>query len=54
MGCEYEVAVWRADIEDDCKYVPYWDGDTLWEALASMNKARDEGYKCIKLEWRPQ
>lgn len=48
MGYEYEVYVWL-----DGQYNPYWQGESLAEALTEMEKASQDGYGCIKLEWRP-
>lgn len=48
MGYELEVYVWS-----EGHYEPYWQGENYLDALESMIKAKQEGYKCIKLEWRP-
>lgn len=48
MGYEYEVYVWNGR-----EYLLYWQGETWPEAVAQMNKAASEGFKCIKFEWRP-
>lgn len=51
MGYEYEVSVWKPEASN---YVHCWSGDTLEEATQQMQKLRDEGYLCIRLEWRPE
>lgn len=52
MESEYEVCAWIPN-KNSYEYSFYWSGDTLEEALEQMDKARNEGYKYIKLEWRP-
>ena len=54
MGDEYEVSIWNADKGVCGAYIHRWGGDTLEEALEQMQKLKEEGYLCIKLEWRPQ
>ena len=51
MGYEFDVSVWKSDVGN---YVYCWRGDTLEEAIKQMQKLKDEGYFCIRLEWRPE
>lgn len=53
MGDTWEVSVWSNKVDFNYRYERYWGGECAMEALAQMQKARDEGYGCIKLEWRP-
>ena len=52
MGNGFEIEVW-IPYGNDYRYKVYWAGDTFEAAIEQMRKAQSEGYKCIKLEWRP-
>lgn len=49
MGNKFEIHVYK----DGVGYIYFWNCDSFFEALWYMRKAKKEGYKCIKLEWRP-
>lgn len=51
MGREFDVSVWNSV---NASYEHRWSGDTLVEALVQMQKLKEEGYGCIRLEWRPE
>jgi len=52
MGNTWEIQVFDSR-EGDFSYIMYWQGESVFAAVWNMRKARKDGYKCIKLEWRP-
>lgn len=56
MGSRFEVHVWEeipSSVPVDFKYRCVYAGDSLWEALWALRKAKRTGkYGCVKLEWR--
>ena len=48
MGNTFEVYVWEDGI-----YWQTWSGEDKSEAFAELEKAVQEGQKCVRLDWRP-
>ena len=54
MGNKFEVKAWEAAIGSDHYYwLEIYRGESLIKALYNLWWARCQGWKCIKLEWRP-
>lgn len=54
MGYKYEVNVWEAAVDSDRYYwLQIYTGDSLYQAIKTMWWCKRQGWKCIKLEWRP-
>lgn len=54
MNWRWEVYVWHLGVDHAYKYHQRYQGDSFFEAVAAVIKARMQGNACIKLEWRPQ
>jgi hypothetical protein len=56
MGNTYEVNVWvkvgKGDLIEDYKWDCIYAGEDFAEALKYMVHAKDDGIRCVKLEWR--
>ena len=58
MGNEFEVNSWEKQCEgkaksmDDYKWIQYYAGEDKEEAFAVMEKLKESGAACVKLEWR--
>lgn len=56
MGNKFVVMVWARSswfAGDKYQYCEFWRGESFFRALWKMFKAKDLGYRCVKLEWRP-
>ncbi len=54
MGNEFEVKAWEAaDNSDHYYWLEIYRGENLIKALYYLFWAKKQGWKCIKLEWRP-
>ena len=54
MGWEYEVGVWdHAEGSDHFYWLQIYAGPSIIKAIYNMWWAKRQGWKCIKLEWRP-
>lgn len=57
MGYTYEVHVWDGPIGSDnygdYKWLQIYCGESVLKAMYYMWWAKRNGWKCIKLEWRP-
>ncbi len=47
MGNTYEVYRFDGD-----KYILEYAGESYLKAIQTMQKLKDDGEKCVKLEWR--
>lgn len=52
MGNTYIVEVWETFPDDSRSYVAIYRGESFTGALWKMFKAKRQGYKCVKFEWR--
>ena len=53
MGNKYEVNVWDRPDGGSYSWIPVYRGEKLITTLYSMWWAKRQGWKCIKLEYRP-
>lgn len=53
MGYTYEVNVWDGPVDGEFKWLSIYQGESLCAAIYRMWWAKRNGWKCIKLEWRP-
>lgn len=53
MGYKYEVNVWDGPVDGPYKWLQIYHGDSILIALYKMWWAKRNGWKCIKLEYRP-
>ena len=54
MGYKYEVHAWDHAVGSERYYwVKIWEGQSLFKALYYMWWAKNEGWECMKLEYRP-
>lgn len=54
MGYTFEINVWEsADGSSHYYWLQIYIGDSLIKAIYNMWWAKRQGWKCIKLEWRP-
>jgi hypothetical protein len=49
MGYEFEVYSWEDGVEE-----LYWQGENLMGAISAMEELSLQGFKYIRLEWRPR
>lgn len=54
MGWKYEVNVWDHSMGEPYYWLQIYDGDSIIKAVSKMIWAKTNGWKCIKLEWRPE
>jgi len=53
MGNTWEVSVWIfVDWRGDYAYEEYWRGESAILAVWHFVKAKRQGIKCVKIEWR--
>ena len=53
MGNTFEIQVWAARIgEPGYRYVEYWRGESLFQMIIQMVKAKRAGHGCVTLYWR--
>ena len=54
MGNKFEVLAWEsADGSTHYYWLEIYRGESLFKALYNLFWAKRQGWKCIKLEWRP-
>ncbi len=53
MGWTYEVSVWDGPVDGPFKWLQIYTGESIIEAMYIMWWAKRNGWKCIKLEYRP-
>ena len=54
MGWKYEVSTWDSAFGSERFYwLQIYAGDNLFKAIYYMIWAKRQGWKCIKLEYRP-
>jgi hypothetical protein len=54
MGYKYEVNVWESAMGSNHFYwLQIYTGESLFKALYNVWWAKRQGWKCIKLEYRP-
>lgn len=53
MGWKYEVNVWDHVVDGPYYWLQIYAGDSIIKAISKMIWAKCNGWKCIKLEWRP-
>ena len=54
MGNKFEVLAWESAGESSHYYwLETYRGESLLKALYNLFWAKRQGWKCIKLEWRP-
>ncbi len=54
MGNKFEVHAWESAGESSHYYwLEIYRGESLLKALYNLFWAKRQGWKCIKLEWRP-
>ena len=54
MGYEFEVDVWDGPVDGDFKWLTIYQGSSIMKSLYNLWWAKRQGWKCIKLEWRPR
>jgi hypothetical protein len=54
MGYEFEVDVWDGPVDGDFNWLTIHQGSSIIKALYNLWWAKRQGWKCIKLEWRPR
>jgi hypothetical protein len=54
MGWKYEVNVWESAVGSGHYYwLQIYAGPSLFKAIKTMWWCKRQGWKCIKLEYRP-
>lgn len=53
MGHKYEVQVWDGPVDGPFHWMTLYAGWSIFTAIYQMWWAKRNGWKCIKLEWRP-
>ncbi len=53
MGWKYEANVWDGPVDGDFKWLQIYAGPSIIKAIYNMWWAKRNGWKCIKLEYRP-
>ena len=53
MGCRYEVNVWDCPVDGPYYWLQLYAGDSIIKVIYNMLWAKRNGWKCIKLEYRP-
>ena len=53
MGYTFEVNVWDCTTDGRCNWLQIYTGQSIIKAIHKMWWAKRQGWKCIKLEWRP-
>lgn len=53
MGWKFEVNVWDGPVDGPYYWLHIYGGDSIIKALYNLCWAKRQGWKCIKLEWRP-
>ena len=53
MGWRYEVNVWDSAVDGPYYWLQIYAGPSVIQAIYNMWWAKRNGWKCIKLEYRP-
>ena len=53
MGNTFEVLAWEAAEGGEYYWLEIYRGESFFKAMYNLLWARYQGWKCIKLEWRP-
>ena len=53
MGYTFEVDVWDGPAGGEFKWLSLYRGRSMMRSLYYLWWAKRQGWKCIKLEWRP-
>ena len=53
MGWTYEVNVWDGPTDGPYKWLQIYAGESIIKAMYNMWWAKRNGWKCIKLVYRP-
>jgi hypothetical protein len=54
MGNTYVVLVWESAVDSDHYYwLEIYRGESLFQTIKNIWWAKRQGWKCIKLEYRP-
>ena len=53
MGWKYEVNVWDCPVDGPYYWLQIYAGPNIFKAVYNMWWAKRQGWKCIKLEYRP-
>jgi hypothetical protein len=53
MGWKYEVNAWDRAVDGPYYWLQIYTGESLIKAVYNMWWAKRQGWKCIKLEYRP-
>jgi hypothetical protein len=53
MGYTYEVNVWDGPVNGPYNWLQIYTGKNLLKAVYNIWWAKRQGWKCIKLEYRP-
>ena len=53
MGWRYEVNVWDSAVDGPYYWLQIYAGPIIIQAIYNMWWAKRNGWKCIKLEYRP-
>lgn len=53
MGNKFELLVWDGPINGPYNWLEIYRGESLLKALYYLFWTKRQGWKCIKLEWRP-
>lgn len=53
MGWRYEINVWDHAVDGPYYWLQIYAGPSIIQAIYNMWWAKRNGWKCIKLEYRP-
>ena len=53
MGNTYVIEVWDGPINGPYSWLEIYRGESLWRSIYWMFWCRRQGWKCIKMEYRP-
>ena len=53
MGYTYEVNVWDGPVNGPYNWIQIYAGASIIQVIYNMWWAKRNGWKCIKLEYRP-
>jgi hypothetical protein len=53
MGNTFEVLAWESAVGGEFYWLEVYRGESLVKAFYTLWWAKRQGWKCIKLEWRP-
>jgi len=53
MGWNFEVNVWDGPVDGKFNWLQIYAGNSIIRTVYNLCWAKRNGWKCIKLEWRP-